>query len=106
MGIQRDKLETRDTLFKNFDSILKDVEDLEFPKKTKDDLSFSDSENKYIKYYKSDYLPILSLANKEKLDKILSKYKLYKLPEPALQRVLKSVQVKAASNKTKKVKVL
>ena len=102
--LQRDKLETRDTLFKNFDSFLKDVEDLEFPKKTKDDLSFSDSENKYIKYYKSDYLPILSLANKEKLDKILSKYKLYKLSAPALQRIFKIADVTNAYSKTKKNK--
>jgi hypothetical protein len=102
--LQRDKLETRDTLFKNFDSFLKDVEDLEFPKKTKDDLSFSDSENKYIKYYKSDYLPMLSLANKEKLDKILSKYKLYKLSAPALQRIFKIADVTNPYSKTKKNK--
>ncbi len=101
-NLQRDKLEVRDTLFENLDSFLKDVEDLEFPKLSKADISLTDSS--YATPINPNYLPMLSLVNKEKLDKILSKYKLYKLPEPALQRVLKSVQVKAASNKTKKVK--
>ncbi len=101
-NLQRDKLEVRDTLFENLDSFLKDVEDLEFPKLSKADISLTDSN--YATSINPNYLPMLSLVNKEKLDKILSKYKLYKLPEPALQRVLKAVQVKAASNKTKKVK--
>ena len=104
-NLQRDKLEARDTLFKDFDSFLKDVENIEFPKRSKDDLDYS--ENRYIMENNPDYLPMLSLANKEKLDKILSKYKLYKLSAPALQRILKSVQVKtdkAVFNKTKKDK--
>ena len=101
-NLQRDKLEVRDTLFENLDSFLKDVEDLEFPKLSKADISLTDSS--YATPINPNYLPMLSLVNKEKLDKILSKYKLYKLPEPTLQRVLKAVQVKAASNKTKKVK--
>ena len=101
-NLQRDKLEVRDTLFENLDSFLKDVEDLEFPKLSKADISLTDSN--YATSINPNYLPMLSLVNKEKLDKILSKYKLYKLPEPTLQRVLKAVQVKAASNKTKKVK--
>ena len=107
-NLQLDKLEVRDTLFKNFDSFLKDIEDLEFPKR-----SIGLAPNRYIMEDNPDYLPMLSLANKEKLDKILSKYKLYKLPAFALQKLLKSVQVQTKTgmaaigadfNKTKKDK--
>jgi hypothetical protein len=98
--LQLDKLEARDTLFENLDSFLKDIEDIEFPKRSKDDLDYS--ENRYIMKNNPNYLPMLSLANKEKLDKILSKYKLYKLSQPVLQRVLKSVQMKVEPEKIRK----
>ena len=95
-SLQRDKLEVRDTLFENLDSFLKDVEDLEFPK-------LSEVKGERGSAFNPNYLPMLSLANKEKLDKILSKYKLYKVPEANLQRLLKSVQITKDKKNLKKL---
>ena len=95
-SLQRDKLEVRDTLFENLDSFLKDVEDLEFPK-------LSEVKGERESAFNPNYLPMLSLANKEKLDKILSKYKLYKVPEANLQRLLKSVQITKDKKNLKKL---
>ena len=93
-NLQRDKLEVQDTLFKNLDSFLKDIEDIEFPTIAKGERGLA---------FDPNYLPMLSLANKEKLDKILSKYKLYKLPEATLQRLLKSVSITKNKKDLKKL---
>ena len=95
-GLQRDKLEVRDTLFENLDSFLKDVKDIKFPK-------LSEVKGERGSAFNPNYLPMLSLANKEKLDKILSKYKLYKLPEASLQRIFKSVQITKDKKNLKKL---